>query len=134
MSRIRRKRAKSEALTITVGALTGVVLLVVIASGFRLLKEKPPQSDAVAEKTQFSLTANDSGRTFTYALGAHFSVFLDEAHYPESKLHCSPQGVVVSVKDLGVAPVGLYTTRFTVVAPGTCELKNNDFSVLIVAR
>ncbi len=134
MSRIRRKRTKSEAVTIVVGALAGTTLLLLVAGCFALISAKQPESEAVAEKTQFSLTANDSGHRFAYALDAHFSVFLDEAHYPERNLRCIPAGVVVSTKDLGVAPTGLYTARFTVVAPGECELKNNDFSVLIVAR
>ena len=131
MSRIRRRRTKSEAVVITVGVLVSIVVLIGLASVHTIAKSRQQTSDAVAEKTQFSLTANDSGKTFSYTLGAHFSVFLDEAHYPEAKLQCAPAGVVALTKDLGVAPTGLYTARFTAIAPGTCELKNNDFSVLI---
>ncbi len=131
MSRIRRRRTKSEAVVTTAGVLVGIFVLLVFASVDTIAKSRQQTSDAVAEKTQFSLTANDSGKTFSYTIGTHFSVFLDEAHYPEAKLHCTPAGVVTLTKDLGVAPTGLYTARFTAVAPGTCELKNNDFSVLI---
>ncbi len=119
---------------IAIGTALGALCLLGGVMAYSFAKSRAHQSDAVAEKTKFSLTANDGGRRFVYAVGTHFSIFLDEAHYPEAKLHCTPEGVVELTKDLGVAPEGLYTARFTVIGSGSCRLQNGDFSVLIVGQ
>ena len=134
MSRIRRKRKKSEILVLGVGALVGLSCIIVGAAGLALAHARELSHPAPAEKTQFSLTANDSGKTFTYTITSRFSVFLDEAHYPLAALRCSPDGIVGSISNIGVPPQGLWVARFEAVAPGSCVLRDKDFAVTIVVE
>jgi hypothetical protein len=135
MSRFRkRRRTKPEVVIVTAGATIGLGVLILCGIAVSYAKSIPKYDAPPAEKTQFSLTANDSGKTFTYAAGAHFSVFLSEANYKKDALRCSPAGVVGNSTSLGVPPKGMWVRRFEAVSPGSCTLTDKDFEVTIVVR
>ncbi len=86
------------------------------------------------EKSKFEITANDNGKTYSFPPGVHFSVFLDEEHYPKNELVCSPVGVVAHASVMPVATLPLYAVRFDTVAPGSCRMHNKDFSMTVVVE
>jgi hypothetical protein len=94
--------------------------------------ESSPLPKAV--KSQYEVTANDTGKTYTYPVGVHFSVFLDEEHYPKNELVCHPGGVIAHAANMPVATLPLYAVRFDTVAPGICTLHNKDFSMTVVVE
>ena len=92
------------------------------------------QENAVAEKSQFEITENDAGKTYTFALGSHFGVFLDEPNHPQKYLTCMPNNIVVPGDESLVVTKPLWGVRLYAVGVGTCTLRDKDFSMKIVVQ
>ena len=126
-------RTKSDVAIYIVAAVAGLLFLVVGATAISYAQSKPVAKDGpVAQKSKHEVTFNDNGKTVTFPVGVHFSVFLDEENHPKKSLTCLPNGVVAPASDMPVAALPLYVVRFDTRSPGSCILTNKDFSVKIV--
>ncbi len=83
---------------------------------------------------QYELTDKDNGKTFVYTVTSRFSVVLDAARYPVQAIHCTPDGIIGTITNLPSVAPPLAARRFQGVQPGQCELRNGDWSVMIVIR
>jgi hypothetical protein len=66
------------------GAIVLAGIFVLVAGGMLVHASfQEPQSKKTAEKalTRREITTNDTGKTFSYAVGSWFTVFLDKEHY-----------------------------------------------------
>ena len=106
------------------------------ALGSQLPTVGKPTERVVAEKSQYEITANDNGKTYTFGLGVRFAVFLDEDNYPKADLTCKPNNIIASAAadDTPVAALPLWVVRYYTVGVGQCTLKDKDFSMKIVVQ
>ncbi len=82
---------------------------------------------------QYTISAQDNGKTFSYVMTSRFTVILDKNAYPPEKLIWSPDIVLGRISDTSAPenPADALT-RIEAVQPGTAVIKDNDFSVTIV--
>lgn len=74
----------------------------------------------------FELSAKDTGRNFSFPLYSHFSLTLDPVRYPLSHMIVCPQVNYLSATDPENYPIA-----YEVALPGTCRIKNGNFSIQI---
>lgn len=94
----------------------------------------PHPTPTITEASQdesADITAKDNGKTFSYIVTQRFSVELDKNLYPISSLKCNPDGTIGQVSNLSINGPDNYPIGFQALKPGTCILKNGDFSVTI---
>ncbi len=133
MSRFRRKRTKSDLVITAAAGVLGLAVVLAFVGVLTYARSTEKKGDGpTAEKSKHEVTANDNGKVITFPVGVHFSVLLDEEHYPKTGLKCAPGGVVAHASDMPVAALPLYAVRFDTISPGTCTLSNKDFSATIV--
>ena len=85
---------------------------------------------AQALKDWAQITLEDNGKTFTYTITSRFGIFLDDELYPTKNFTCEPEWVISWVSNYALRG-RLYPIGYEAVIPGTCLLKNGDFSVTI---
>ncbi len=97
-------------------------------TGSSLLDQPPPLN------SPFRVTLAENGQALTYHVTGRFGVFLDQDQYPANEYTCLPAGIISWVSNatgLYDADTGLHSVGFEGVQPGTCVLRNEDFSVTI---
>ena len=80
------------------------------------------------------IAIQDDGKTFSYPLGALFSVRLDKELYPPEEVTCTPKGIIAKTKTAPEAKKWMGSTGFQAVASGECELTVGDFVAHIQVR
>lgn len=78
-----------------------------------------------------AIAIQDNGKTFSYPLGAGFSVRLDKEEYPPENLACSPEGIIKKIDVASPAKKWMTSSGFQAIALGECTLTNGNFSVHI---
>lgn len=95
--------------------------------------ELKPTQTAGPITDQYTITAQDNGKTFSYVMTSRFTLILDKTAYPPEKITWSPDIVLGRISDVP-APENPNDalTRIEAVQPGTAVIRDNDFSVTIV--
>lgn len=109
--------------------LVALVLLVV-----KLSSNVTVQPQCEPDTCPLEIHASDSGKTYAYGATARFNVLLDPTDNPPEHLHCSPEGIIGAVADAPVAQPPLYDAEFEGLAPGSCTLSDDHFSMRIVIQ
>jgi hypothetical protein len=94
-----------------------------------------PQSTPMPVLTQqYSFTAQDSGKTITYAVTDRFRITLDSQNYPQKdvRVSCTPAGALEPLSNLPPPSPPLYMIQYMVVQPGTCTIKNGSFLLTVI--
>ncbi len=111
-------------------AITSPVAITETASTVAVPTEN---SSSIANESLYHITAQDSGKTFTYTLTSRFVVTLDERTYLQRNLQCEPSGIIGRITNVPSAEPPLYNEQFEAVAAGTCILRDGSFNVTIRA-
>jgi hypothetical protein len=95
-------------------------------------------NDAVLYTTDVELSAEDSGRTFTYAPGTVFSLFIPEGD-DELDVECDPDNALALVEGNESAPTspeGQRVIQYRAVTEGSCDISYDDldYDIRIVPR
>lgn len=130
----------------TVLGVVVAVIIVVLAGAWAFAVYNSSQTRAVssgqsatstvsASSTPVSaadITAADNGDSFSYTPTSRFSVTLDKTKYPHLTASCAPEGTIGLISNVPSVPDPLYVTAYEAIAPGTCVLSSDDFSVTVV--
>lgn len=104
---------------------------VVVNPPFWLLE----QAGMAARSTQTRLTAADNGGQFNYVVTARFEIVFDQHTYPREKLtvSCDPANAIDPISNLPSLDRSTdWVVRYTGVVPGSCTIRNDDFSVNVL--
>jgi hypothetical protein len=89
---------------------------------------------SLALASQYQITLQDNGRTFTYTVTSRFLLYLDKTRYPKNEQVCQPEGIASWVSNA----MGLYdenlkldSVGFETVKPGVCVIQVRDFRIII---
>jgi hypothetical protein len=89
---------------------------------------------SLALSSQYQITLQDNGRTFTYTVTSRFLLYLDKTRYLKNEQVCQPEGIASWVSNA----MGLYdenlkldSVGFETVKPGICVIQVSNFQIII---
>ncbi len=115
--------------------LVPVILLGGLLFGSYKLGSFLPRDRACAIGTcPLAIHPEDSGKTFTYNVGARFSLYIGEKREIPRLIRCIPDGILQPLEEMPAEVLPLYTARFETRAAGTCLLADKGFSATIAIQ
>ncbi len=82
---------------------------------------KPLYSSGLSQ--DYVITESDNGKVFTYTITARFTLALDNAKYPRTRMVCLPEMIFGAIAG---------TNQYEITKTGQCQLENGDFQVTII--